>query len=248
MSPKQRKNSSNNWAGYPFLTKKGVELIKRHTAPRIDIGLGIYAPYRDPWDGSFRIGYGSLRIKGKTLAPSDRGTRGDIEKQLVEDLKEFSQLVEQYVYVPLNENRKAAVLSFAHHVGIESFKRCRLLELINSHASKQEIIREWSPFINTIWKSGGDYVINRRRVELDTYLAPDKEIPTLVPHKCHVKYCLLNLPETYNGSPTQVKAIEYLEKKLTDLDPSGEILRRFFRYWNERPSALASPPRPQTDS
>ena len=88
---------------------------------------------------------------------------------------------------------------------------------------------------------------DRRRVELDTYFAADKDIPTLVPHRCRAKRCLLNLPETYTGAPNQLKAIEYLEKKLLDWDPSGEVMRQFFRYWNQKPSGLGSPPRAKAD-
>ena len=95
--------------------------------------------------------------------------------------------------------------------------------------------------------SGGDLMTSRRRTELDMYFAPDKEIPTFYRHKCHTKVCLLNIAETYNGSATQIKGIEYLEKKFTELDPSGEILRKFFRYWNSTPSGLGSPSRRKVD-
>ena len=232
---------------YPFLTDKGIQLIKRYTEPRTSIGLGKYASYKDYGEEHWRIGYGSKKLGKKWVGYFEKATKEQIDKQLVEDLKEFSKLVEQYVFVPLNDNRKAAVLSFAHSLGIASFKECRLLELINSLAPKKEIIREWSPYINCIWRSGGDKMVNRRRVELDTYLAPDAEIPTLMPHKCETQICLLNLAETFNGSPTQIRAIEYLEKKIVAWDPSGQVIRRFFRYWNETPSGLASPPRPKNN-
>ena len=42
-------------------------------------------------------------------------------------------------------------------------------------------------------------------------------------------------------------AREYLEKKLKELDPSGEVLRQFFRYWNSTPSGLGSPLRRKVD-
>ena len=71
--------------------------------------------------------------------------------------------------------------------------------------------------------SGGDLMTARRRTELDMYFAPDKEIPTFYRHKCHAKVCLLNIAETYNGSATQIKGIEYLEKKFKELDPSGRF-------------------------
>ena len=74
-------------------------------------------------------------------------------------------------------------------------------------------------------------------------LSTDKEIPTFYRHKCHTEVCLLNIAETYNGSATQIKGIEYLEKKIKEFDPSGEIVRQFFRYWNKTPSGLGSPSR-----
>jgi hypothetical protein len=110
-------------------------------------------------------------------------------------------------------------------------------------ASKTEIIREWSPYINTFWRSGGERFIERRRTELNIYLAADLQIPTYIEHKCKAKQCLLNLSETYTGAPNQIRAIEYLEKKLNEWDPTGEVQRRFFRYWSEKPSGLGSPPR-----
>ena len=60
------------------------------------------------------------------------------------------------MFVNLNKNKRAALLSFAHSIGIQSFKTCRLLELINNYASKLKIIKEWSPYINRIWMSGGE--------------------------------------------------------------------------------------------
>jgi len=228
---------------YPFLTEKGIELIKRYTTPRTEIGMGRYASYKDYGEDIWRIGYGSKKLGRRWVGAMEKASTAEIQAQLIEDLKEFSTTAALYVHIPLNTNRKAALLSFAHSLGLASFKECRLLSLINGMASKSEIIREWSPYINVLWRSGGDLIINRRRVELDTYFAADKEIPTLTPHKCAVKQCLLNLPETYTGAPNQIKAIEYLERKFNEWDPSGEAQRRFFRYWSEKPSGLGSPPR-----
>jgi GH24 family phage-related lysozyme (muramidase) len=232
-----------SWKEHPFLTRKGIDLIKSYYPARTHIGMGRYAAYKDYGEDIWRIGYGSKKLGKRWLKANDIATEEEIDTQLVEDLKIFSDLVSQYVFVPLNRNRKAAILSFSYSIGISSLKTCRLLELINSHASKSQIIREWSPYINRLWWSGGDLLVDQRRMELDTYLAPDKTIPTFVPHRCHLKKCLLNLPETYTGAPNQVKAIEYLEKKLVQWDSSGEVLRRFFRYWSEKPRSLGSPQR-----
>jgi GH24 family phage-related lysozyme (muramidase) len=239
----RKKKQEDELQNHPFLTERGIELIRRYTAPRTDVGMGRFASYKDYGEDIWRIGYGSKKLGKRWVSWHEKATRKQIETQLVEDLKEFSDLVAQYIFVPLNDNKKAAILSFAHSLSFSSFKECKLLDLINSLAPKKDIIREWSPYINTIWRSAGEKMIERRRVELDLYLAPDKEVPTQVQHKCATKICLLNLADTYNGSPTQIKAIEYLERKMVEWDPSGESLRRFFRYWSEKPSSLSSPPR-----
>ena len=205
--------------------------------------MGRFAAYKDFGEANWKIGYDSLKLGKRRVAYNEKCDRADIEKQLVEDLKGFSLEVAQYVQVPLNRHKKGAVLSFARSLGILGFKNSKLLNLINSHAPKKQIIEEWSPYINHIWMSGGDLMTSRRRTELDMYFAPDKEIPTFYRHKCHAKVCLLNIAETYNGSATQIKGIEYLEKKFKEFDPSGEVLRQFFRYWNKTPSGLGSPSR-----
>ena len=245
MTSHKKTKLKENWKEHPFLTRKGINLIKSYNAPRTDLSMGRYAAYRDYGEDIWRIGYGSKKLGKSYLGPNDIATEEEVNNQLEEDLKEFSDLVSQYVFVPLNKNRKAAILSFAFSIGISSLKTCRLLQLINTHATKTAIIREWSPFINRLWCSGGDLMVSQRRTELDMYLAPDKTIPTFVPHRCHAKRCLLNLPETYTGAPNQVKAIEYLEKKLNLWDPSGEVVRRVFRYWTEKPRSLGSPKQQQ---
>ena len=236
--------SSHN---YPFFSEKGYELTKKYTPSRTYVGLDSYIAYKDFGESTWKIGYGSDQLKGHYLNSKDRATQEEIDKQFYYDLKEFSNKLKDYVFVSLNNNRKAALLSFAHSIGIQSFKKCKLLDLINSYASKIKIIKEWSPYINTYWMSGGDEMIERRRVELDMYFAADKEIPTFYKHTCHTKICLLNLVETYNGTANQIKGIEYLEEKFKQLDPSGKILRQFFRYWNEKPSGLGSPKRAKAD-
>jgi GH24 family phage-related lysozyme (muramidase) len=229
------------WKEHPFLTRKGIDLIKLYTPARISIGLNRYGSYKDYGEEIWRIGYGSKKLGKSYVSAYDKASLEQINTQLENDLKEFSDLVSKYIFIPLNRNRKAAVLSFAHSIGITSFKSCRLLGLLNNHESKNTIIREWSPYINTLWRSGGDGLIDRRRTELNLYYAPDKEIPTFIPHKCKTSKCLLNLVESYNGNPNQIKAIEYLERCLCKWDPTGRNLRRFFQMWSEKPKSLGSP-------
>lgn len=242
--PDQPEEDLYDWSNYPFLTQTGVNLIKRYTTPRVLKGSGRFGVYRDPMDAkSWCIGYGSKKIRGRTLGAVTTATKKEIDEQLILDLKNLATQIQPYVLVRTNSNKRSALLSFAHSVGVISFKNSRLLELINNVSPKKEIIHEWSPYINTIWRSGGETMIDRRRTELDLYLAADKEIPTLAYHNCQSSYCLLNLAETFNGAAHQIKAIEYLERKISEWDPSGNGLKRFFHLWSQKPAGLSSPPR-----
>jgi GH24 family phage-related lysozyme (muramidase) len=198
-----------------------------------------YAPYRAKEDGPWFIGYGSKRIGRSAVTPFIRCNRKEIEKQLERDLEEFVFILQDLIFFPLNEKKKAAVLSYAYSIGITKFKDCRLLSLINSNADRTEIIKEWSPFINKelLWNTK---LTDRRRSELDLYLQPDTDVPLLVEHQCKLPKCLLNIAENFNGSPQQVKAIEFLEEHLLRLDPKHEIIDEFFRLWNQRPKATGS--------
>ena len=240
MSRKKQQPEGEDWNDYPFLTQTGIDLIKYYTVPRTYLGMGRYASYKEYNEIGWLIGYGSSRINNHLVGAQEKATQKEIDKQFLIDIKEFSKQVQQYVFAPLNEKKKGALLSFAHSLGLVSFKKSRLLDLINNYAKKSDVIREWSPYINRIWMSGGSFFAERRRVELNTYLAADKEIPLFIPHKCQLKQCLLNIHESFNGSPNQIKAIEYLERKLLEWDPNEEALRRFWRYWEETPGALGS--------
>lgn len=222
-----------------FFTDEGVRLIRWHTAPRIYNGFGRFSPYLTE-SGEYLIGYGSKELFGRPLSPFVCGTKEEIEKQFLIDLKNFALMVEHYVQMPLNEKKRSAVLSYAHSIGLPAFKECKLLKLINSRASKAEIIKEWSPYINR-----KDYnpenIRRRRREELHTYMAPDKEVPLLFKHNCKLKNCLATLCDDYQGTPNQLKAIEYLESKIKDWDANGSVMKRFYRLWSQEQGGLGSP-------
>lgn len=212
-----------------------------YTPARTHMGFGKYAAYKDYGEFIWRIGYGSKELHERVICPFTRASSKEILEQLKLDLETLSYKVARLIQWPLNDKQKAAVLSYAHGIGFPAFKESNLLKIINAGCKKKEIIKELSPYINKKWLMFGEWVVDRRRSELNLFLAGNKEIATLVKHKCDLNYCLLNIPETYNGNPNQIKAINYLEKKMKDLDPSGEILRRFFRYWNQPPGNLGSP-------
>jgi len=198
-----------------------------------------YSPYRAKEDGPWMIGYGSKRFGRSAVTPFLRCTRKEIEIQLEKDLEEFVFILQDLIFMPLTEKKKGAILSYAYSIGITKFKDCRLLQLINSGADRTEIIKEWSPYINKECLRN-QRLLERRRSELDVYLQPDTDVPLLVKHDCKLPKCLLNIAENFNGSPAQVKAIEFLEEHLLRLDPTHAIIDEFFRLWNQRPKSTGS--------
>jgi len=78
-------------------------------------------------------------------------------------------------------------------------------------------------------------------------------IPVTVIEICKSKIVQRKTPEKDGYYGIQInygskkKVSKSLEKKFKEFDPSGEILRRFFRYWNEKPSGLGSPKRAKVD-
>lgn len=223
-----------------FYTDYAFELVRRYTPCRIHVGFEEYTSYKaTKEDGPWLIGYGSKKIGRQTVTPFTKVRRHEIDEQLKKDLEVFSEYVADLVYMPLNEKKRGAVLSYAESVGLLYFKECKLLELINSNASKEEIIKEWSPFMRKNYTSD-PVLTDRRRSELDLYLQSDVEVPLLVEHQCVLPQCLLNIAANYNGIVEQVRAIEYLESELLRLDPGGEIVSKFFEMWNQPPRATGS--------
>lgn len=232
--------SSSHDLDYSFANEYALALIKKYTPARTLMGSGKFAAYKSYGEFIWRIGYESKELKGNVVGPFTRATQKEIDEQLKKDLETFSYKVARLIFWPLNDKQKGALLSYAHSVGFFQFKESELLEAINNGKNKKTIIKLWSPYFNKKDLDKGSLLIDRRRSELNCFVAHDKEIPSLVKHKCVLNQCLLNIPATYNGNPNQIKAINYLEKKFLDLDPSGEILRRFFRYWNQPPGNLGS--------
>ena len=148
-----------------FYTNYAFELVRRYTSCRIHVGFEEYTSYKSTKeDGPWLIGYGSKKIGRQTVTPFTKVTRREIDEQLKKDLEIFSEYVADLIYMPLNEKKRGAVLSYAESVGLVYFKECRLLELIKGNASKTEIIKEWSPFMRKNYQSNTN-LRDRRRSE-----------------------------------------------------------------------------------
>ena len=80
--------------------------------------MGRYAAYKDFGESDWKIGYGSETIDDHYLDANDKASQEEIDKQFYEDLKAFAAEAEKYIFVNLNKNKGAALLSFAHSIGI----------------------------------------------------------------------------------------------------------------------------------
>ena len=124
-----RKKKTDDWDQYPFLTQLGIELIKKYSPAKTYLGFGRFAAYKDYGEDVWRIGYGSTKLGKHWVGRYEKALTKQVDAQLIEDLKEFSNLVQHYIIVPLNEKKKAALLSFAHSLGIPSFKECKFYHI-----------------------------------------------------------------------------------------------------------------------
>lgn len=224
----------------PFVSDYAIKLIKWYTFARTKTGAGDFIGYRDEF-GGYKIGYGSNRMRGRHVHFITKATQEEIDEQLVLDLEALGEQLSDHIIMPLNVKKRAAILSYAHSIGFPAFKECKLLELINKKASRSAIIKEWSPYINPKYREAPSFLCQRRRVELNLYVAPDEQIPLFLKHDCQMKQCLLNIHESFLGTPSQIKAIEYLERKILEWDGNGEVMRRFNLLWNQAPVGLGSP-------
>lgn len=106
------------------LNKQTLEHIKAFEGLRL-------TAYPDPGsrDGTpWTIGYGHT----KGVKKGDKITKAQAEKFLLQDMATAIRGVDSSVEVPLNENQRGALISFAFNVGVGAFKRSTLLRRLNA--------------------------------------------------------------------------------------------------------------------
>ena len=57
------------------------------------------------------------------------------------DLEKLSYKISRLIFWPLNEKKKAAVLSYAFSIGFPAFKNCELLDIINKVLKEKKLLR-----------------------------------------------------------------------------------------------------------
>ncbi len=138
--------------------RAGLELVKSFE--------GLYLnPYLDPV-GVWTIGWGHT---GEEAYPGNRITKAKAEELLRDDLGLFELAVQRLVKVPLNENERDALISFAYNVGAGGLAESTLLRKLNAgdrRGAADEFLR---------WTKGGGRelpgLVRRRKAERELFLS-----------------------------------------------------------------------------
>jgi len=138
------------------ISQHGLEKLKQWE------GLKTKA-YKDA-GGVWTIGYGHTAMAGSPVPYQGQViTAAEAENILLEDLAQYEAAVANNVNVKLNDNQFAALVSFAFNVGINAFKKSKLLKKLNNgnfDAVPTELMK-WT-------KAGGKKLqglVNRRQAE-----------------------------------------------------------------------------------
>ena len=102
-----RSNLQEKWKEYPFLTRKGIDLIKEHSLARTYIGMDRYASYKEYGEDLWRIGYGSKKLGKRWVSSSEKATKEEID---FANLK----LLECFCGISLKEAYNLELTSFSH--------------------------------------------------------------------------------------------------------------------------------------
>lgn len=120
--------------------------------------------------GVWTIGYGAT---GPGIAQGTTWTQAQADARLSADLARFADGVDRLVSVPITQNQRAALISFAFNVGLSALAGSTLLRLLNAGASAESVGDQF-----TRWnKAGGrvlDGLVERREAERKLFLSPNQ--------------------------------------------------------------------------
>ena len=142
-----------------LISNKGLALIKKFEGFRDKA-------YQDVV-GVWTIGYGSIKIKGRKVLPTDTVTEHEAE-QLIE--QELAQDVYPYLYgLGLNQNQFDALCSFIYNLGATNFNKSTLKKKLLA----EDYVGASFEFIK--WNKAGGKVLrgldNRRKDEKALFLS-----------------------------------------------------------------------------
>jgi lysozyme len=100
-----------------------IELIKKFEGLRLEA-------YPDPASGGdpWTIGYGAT---GPEIQKGTVWTQDQADADLSQRIEQLGRQVDVNVFIPITDNQKAALVSFAYNVGINALVSSTLLKLVN---------------------------------------------------------------------------------------------------------------------
>jgi GH24 family phage-related lysozyme (muramidase) len=140
------------------LSKNGVDLIKNFEGFR-------NKAYKCP-AGVWTAGFGST---GPDIGPNTVFTAEQAEARLQNDVKRFEDVVNNSVFVKLNQNEFDALVSFVYNVGPAAFRGSTLLKNLNEGADRTIVASEFPRWVRADG-SVNQGLINRRQAEKSLFL------------------------------------------------------------------------------
>jgi lysozyme len=142
-----------------IINKEGLELIKSHEGLRLETYL---CPAGFP-----TIGYGHLIKEGESF---DVITEKEAEALLLEDIQDAAEAVDRFVEVELNENQRAALISFTFNLGAGAFRRSTLRKKLNEGDFEAAAVE----FDRWVFAGGEPLpgLVKRRAEERELFLKP----------------------------------------------------------------------------
>ncbi len=150
----------------PEITTEGIELIKSCEAFRS-------RPYICE-SGQLTIGYGFTRLYGRPVKWSDRITRAEADKILLETIESHCGFLKGY---KISDNQYSAVCSLAYNIGPSAFERSSLKDKLDSGDLEGAVaeFRKW----DKVYKGGRlvkcKGLSDRRQKEIELYNRTEEE-------------------------------------------------------------------------
>ena len=135
-----------------------LDLIKKWEGLRLE---GYICPAGVP-----TIGYGHT---GPTVKEGMKITEADAEALLRSDVERFARAVDSQIRVPLTNNQRCALISFAFNVGVGALMDSTLRKRLNNGENAQKVAMEELPR----WNKGDGKIleglVRRRKAEVDLF-------------------------------------------------------------------------------
>lgn len=212
-----------------------VELIKKWEGLRLESYI---CPAGVP-----TIGYGHT---GANVQMGMKITRADAEALLLSDLEKFARAVDMQIRVPLTNNQRCALISFAFNVGTGALMDSTLRKRLNNGEDPQRVAMEELPR----WNKGDGKIleglVRRRRDELDLFLGGAKPITTDVKFTPDKSFAFAVTPNIKYGELALNEEARRFNKQF-QCDTAlvlCQFLERARKAFNDKPIVLTSGYRP----